>query len=724
MRLHSCRLEISAAATSVTLSGSYKDDADGGVELWYTGEGGRSTDGKFQIRDQELTNGNLALMCNFETGVPVRVFRRDGIVFSYEGIYKVTDFQLKDSHDGPKVYLFLLHGIPGESLAVPTTKVLYKLPLNDLGRCSSGGGWAPSQPSQARRPRMRRAAVGRGGVVDRAVKRAKTGEAKRGAAAAVGRRQALLAAIRPRPKLLCEDLSYGKENVPIPVFNEVNDSRELPQLEYQSDYVWAEGVQEMVRPILEEAEHQSRQFFGEGYRCGMAVNRGMHSRDIEMERAGRKPKNAEYVRTDLSSYSRSNHLLATNYNGLVECSSSCCRAGVDPKQMIACKRHMQVSNGVTLPLEVFMTAQKGWGMRCAVAVPAGAFILAYIGELNTEHQAELNNFGNHYQYNLDHFMATHQLMVKEGMVKTAEAEALHRIPPMMSTHAIFQAMRQHAASVQTTSSAAPQASHSACSSASPSRSDGACEARPDLGSTLDTPAHLVSDLDDDMGCDDRRGGVSALSPAAISQGHRQRAEHAETFGKRQATPPSPHPPPTAKLPVTVSSGSSGGSRPSARLATLPRVRAPLLAGHASSARGQAVAAAAAAAAAGGGDESPRSRAAAALGLPTCPHSGDGWCVQAGDGPEYESLLVIDAQRRGNAARFINGKCGGGNLIPQTVFMREARNTLYHYVAFFAAQDIPANVELDYDYKWNRVQGKGEAVRTCFCGSAVCAGAVL
>lgn len=40
----------------------------------------------------------------------------------------------QDSHDGPKVYLFLLQGIPGESLAVPTTKVLYKMPLNDLGR--------------------------------------------------------------------------------------------------------------------------------------------------------------------------------------------------------------------------------------------------------------------------------------------------------------------------------------------------------------------------------------------------------------------------------------------------------------------------------------------------------------------------------------------------------------------------------------------------------------
>lgn len=273
-------------------------------------------------------------------------------------------------------------------------------------------------------------------------------------------------------------------------------------------------------------------------------------------------------------------------------------------------------------------------------------------------------------------------MIKEGIVKTAEAEALHRIPPMMSTHAIFQVMKHHAAAAQTTSSAAPQASDAACSPASLSGADLEA-ASPDLDSTLDTLTNLVSKLDDDMECDDSRGGLSDRTPAA-SQAHKQQAEHAS----RHATPSFPQQPPSAKLPVTVSprlglnsilvtpsasARSSDGNRPSAKLATLPQVRAPLPVGHASSAGGQAVAAAEA------GDESPRSRAAAALGLPTCPHSGDGWCVQAGDGPEYESLLVIDAQKRGNAARFINGKCGGGNLIPQTVFMREARNTLYHYV---------------------------------------------
>lgn len=77
-------------------------------------------------------------------------------------------------------------------------------------------------------------------------------------------------------------------------------------------------------------------------------------------------------------------------------------------------------------------------------------------------------------------------------------------------------------------------------------------------------------------------------------------------------------------------------------------------------------------------------AAAALGLPPCPHSGMGWRMEAGEGPEFESLLVVDAQRRGNAARFINGRCGGGNLTAQVVFAKGARNSLFHYICEWSA----------------------------------------
>ena len=66
-----------------------------------------------QIRDQELVRGNLALMRNLRTGLPVRVIRKvvgqDGDYdFVYEGLFHVVDHMFSPGRDGPKVYRFRL----------------------------------------------------------------------------------------------------------------------------------------------------------------------------------------------------------------------------------------------------------------------------------------------------------------------------------------------------------------------------------------------------------------------------------------------------------------------------------------------------------------------------------------------------------------------------------------------------------------------------------------
>lgn len=40
----------------------------------------------------------------------------------------------------------------------------------------------------------------------------------------------------------------------------------------------------------------------------------------------------------------------------------------------------QVSGGISLPLEVFMTEDRGWGVRCATDIKAGQFVACYIGK--------------------------------------------------------------------------------------------------------------------------------------------------------------------------------------------------------------------------------------------------------------------------------------------------------------------------------------------------------
>ena len=59
---------------SIVLNGGYVDDEDYGDLIIYTGEGGQGPSGR-QVRNQQLTRGNLALKISFDEGYPVRVSR-------------------------------------------------------------------------------------------------------------------------------------------------------------------------------------------------------------------------------------------------------------------------------------------------------------------------------------------------------------------------------------------------------------------------------------------------------------------------------------------------------------------------------------------------------------------------------------------------------------------------------------------------------------------------
>ena len=92
----------SKGAYAVCLGGGYCDDEDNGEVVTYTGMGGQSG-GKLQVRDQEMTKGNLALYRNFETGTPVRLIRgkRDGfthfVTYVYDGLYNVVEYTFEPS---------------------------------------------------------------------------------------------------------------------------------------------------------------------------------------------------------------------------------------------------------------------------------------------------------------------------------------------------------------------------------------------------------------------------------------------------------------------------------------------------------------------------------------------------------------------------------------------------------------------------------------------------
>lgn len=74
---------------------------------------------------------------------------------------------------------------------------------------------------------------------------------------------------------------------------------------------------------------------------------------------------------------------------------------------------LQLTAGVTLPLEVFMTAggSKGFGVRCREPIPAGTFVTAYVGQLVTDAMAEARRGDDQYLFNLDFFAHIYEVSV-------------------------------------------------------------------------------------------------------------------------------------------------------------------------------------------------------------------------------------------------------------------------------------------------------------------------
>lgn len=101
-------------ADSISISGGYEDDLDLGDEIIYTGEGGQEN-GK-QVKDQELSGGNLALAVSELQGLPVRVLRgahkgnsyAPKIGYRYDGLYRVDSHWHEIGKAGFKVWRFRL----------------------------------------------------------------------------------------------------------------------------------------------------------------------------------------------------------------------------------------------------------------------------------------------------------------------------------------------------------------------------------------------------------------------------------------------------------------------------------------------------------------------------------------------------------------------------------------------------------------------------------------
>lgn len=179
-----------------------------------------------------------------------------------------------------------------------------------------------------------------------------------------------------------DDLSYGKETCPIVCINEIKDEYP-PSVSYISSRIKTDEVSINTDPgflvccdCTDNCQDKTK--------CGCAqltINSSNTIDNIISPNAGYQ-------------YRRLKEHLTT---GIYECNQNCSCSH------LTCYNRV-VQNGIQLRLQVFMTENRGWGLRCVDDIPRGTFICTYAGQVLNEHTAnrEGMDFGDEYLAELDH----------------------------------------------------------------------------------------------------------------------------------------------------------------------------------------------------------------------------------------------------------------------------------------------------------------------------------
>ncbi|KAL4379912.1 hypothetical protein GQ457_02G021600 [Hibiscus cannabinus] len=300
-------------AVAIVLSGMYEDDFDNAEDVVYTGQGGHDLTGnKRQIRDQVLKHGNLALKNCYDLGVTVRVVRGHECtssytrkVYTYDGLYKVEKYWAEKGLSGFTVFKYRLRRLEGQ-------------PILTTSQVHFAHGRVPQCTSEIR-------------------------------------------------GLVCEDISGGQENVPIPATNLVDDPPVAP-----TGYEYCKSM-----------------------KVARNINLPASSAGCDCEGLCWDPKSCSCARLNGSDFPyvhRDDGRLVEAKHLVFECGPNC---GCSPKCV-----NRTSQRGLKYRLEVFRTPKKGWAVRSWDFIPAGAPVCEYIGVLTrTEDLDSVSE--NNYIFDID-----------------------------------------------------------------------------------------------------------------------------------------------------------------------------------------------------------------------------------------------------------------------------------------------------------------------------------
>ncbi|XP_031255904.1 histone-lysine N-methyltransferase, H3 lysine-9 specific SUVH4 isoform X2 [Pistacia vera] len=302
-------------AVAIVLSGMYEDDLDNAEDVIYTGQGGHDLTGnKRQIQDQVLERGNLALKNCVEQNVPVRVIRGlksstsyTGKVYTYDGLYKVVQYWAEKGISGFTVFKYRLRRLEGQ-------------PILTTNQVHFTHGRVPQSMSEIR-------------------------------------------------GLVCEDITGGQENFPIPATNLVDDPPVAP-----TGFTYCKTLQVAKNVKLPASVI--------GCNC-----KGSCENSRICSCAKLNGSDFPYVRRD-------GGRLIEAKDVVFECGPNC-GCGLDCINRTSQK-------GLMYRLEVFRTPKKGWAVRSWDFIPAGAPICEYTGVLmRTEDVDNDSESDNNYIFDID-----------------------------------------------------------------------------------------------------------------------------------------------------------------------------------------------------------------------------------------------------------------------------------------------------------------------------------
>ncbi|KAH7726859.1 putative histone-lysine N-methyltransferase met-2 [Aphelenchoides avenae] len=169
------------------------------------------------------------------------------------------------------------------------------------------------------------------------------------------------------------DFSGGQEEMPIRVVNAVNKNP-IPQMTYRTQRTTKhKHIQDLIHPTYCSG-CSCTDNCADPDKCEcQRVTREMAER-LEETMQPRHPGYEFKVLVDTNRRVRT---------GVFECNSLCACSG--PNERSCFNRHAQFK--IKVPLELYQTAEIGWGVRSLVDLPHGAFICTYVGELITHDEA-------------------------------------------------------------------------------------------------------------------------------------------------------------------------------------------------------------------------------------------------------------------------------------------------------------------------------------------------